>query len=143
MKVKALESFAVLENKKIPAEWIGNPKFLNAYNFEQDKVEPLHDVFDRSSTREIKKIIDQFVQFNFKFLNLGVIDKSFNITKNYGLNDKGEVILIDIGELYDASAKIEHQREIRAWAKHYVAGCIKDIEARKYFVQEMDRCFGL
>ena len=45
MKRKALVSFEILKRRQIPPAWIGNPKFLNELDFEQDKVRPLHDVF--------------------------------------------------------------------------------------------------
>jgi hypothetical protein len=143
LKKVARDSFEVLKKRNIPQEWIGNPTFINQFDFTQDKVQPLHDVFEKSDTETSKKIIDQFVEFNKKLLNLGVIDKSFNITKNYGLNDKHEIVLIDIGELFDDPNKINEQRKDRAWEKHYVAGCIKDKEAQKYFIGEMDREFGI
>ncbi|MFA6295397.1 MAG: hypothetical protein WC666_03160 [Candidatus Paceibacterota bacterium] len=141
MKRKALVSFEILKRKNIPSEWLGNPKFINELDFEQDKAKPLHEVFENSDTEKIKQIIDKFVVFNSQLLEKGVIDKSFNITKNYGLNEKGEIVLIDIGELFDDLNLIKRQCIDRAWDKNYVAGCIGNEEARKYFVQEMDKNF--
>lgn len=143
MKRTALLSFEVLKRNNISDDWIGNPKFLNALDFEQDKVTPIHDVFLNADTLSIKNIIDKFVDFNKQLLKSGIIDKSFNITKNYGLNARGEIILIDIGELFDDSERIDKQRKERAWSKNYVAECIKDEEARNYFITEMDKNFGL
>ena len=142
-KRKAIASFKILKNKDIPLEWIGNPKFLKNLNYEQDKARPLHDVFEKSDTVAIKCIIDQFIVFNKQLLEKGVIDKSFNITKNYGLNEKEELILIDIGELFDSLERIRNQIVRRAWDKSYVAGCIKDKEAREYFIKKMDENFGI
>jgi len=142
-KRKAIASFEILKKSNIPSAWIGNPKFLDNLNYEQDKARPLHDVFEKSDTAAIKDIIDQFIILNKQLLEKGVIDKSFNITKNYGLNEKGELILIDIGELFDDPLRIRKQLINRAWDKNYVAGCIKDQEARKYFIEQMDKHFGL
>jgi hypothetical protein len=143
MKRTALRSFEVLKRNNVSNDWIGHPKFLNAPDFEQDKVIPIHDVFLTADTLSIKNIIDKFIDFNKQLLKSGIIDKSFNITKNYGLNARGEIILIDIGELFDDSERINKQRKERAWSKNYVAGCIKDEEARTYFITEMDKNFGL
>ncbi len=143
MKRKALVSFEILKKRNIPGEFIGNPRFLNTLDFEQDKATPLHDVFDKSKSSEIISIIDRFVIFNKRLLDMGVIDKSFNITKNFGINQKGEIVLIDIGELLDNPEKIRQHCADRVWAKHYVAGCIQDEGARKYFVDEMDKNFGI
>lgn len=143
MKDKADESFEILKRKNVPSEWMANPKFLNKYDFEQDKVTPLHDTFKNSSTEEIKKYIDDFIVLNKKLLELGLIDKSFNITKNYGLDHNGNIVLIDIGEIFDDPDKIKNQFKNRAWDKSYVSGNIEDIEAREYFISEMDKSFKI
>ena len=138
---KALASFEILKNRNIPAAWLGNPKFLNNLDYEQDKTQPLHDVFEKYNTTKIKSIIDNFIAFNKRLLERGIIDKSFNITKNYGLNNDGEIILIDIGELLDSPERIKKRIVDRAWDKNYVAGCIKNEEAREYFIKKMDENF--
>lgn len=141
VKRKAAASFTILKQGKIPPAWIGNPRLLTGLNYEQDKEQPLHDVFEEMNTAEIKKTIDKFVIFNKRLLDIGIIDKSFNITKNFGLNKNDEIILIDIGELFDNPERIKNQLLDRAWDKDYVAGCIKDLEAQKYFIQKMDENF--
>ena len=143
LKRKALTSFKILKENRIPADWIGNPKFLNGLNYEQDKARALGDVFGDCDTASIKLIVDKFVIFNKKLLELGIIDKSFNITKNYGLNVKGDIVLIDIGELFDDPDRIKKQLADRAWDRNYVSGCIQDKEAQEYFIKKMDENFGL
>ncbi len=64
MKRKALTSYEALKRRNVPPEWLGNPKFLNELDFEQDKVEPLHEVFARSDIPTVKRIIDEFVEFD-------------------------------------------------------------------------------
>lgn len=142
MKRKADESFKILQRANIPPEWMANPVFKNKYDFEQDKVIPLHDVFEKLNTDEIRNIIDQFIGLNKKFMNIGVIDKSFNITRNYGINNKNEIVLIDIGELFDKKELIDKQIKNRVWNKSYVSGRIKDKETREYFIKEMDKNFN-
>lgn len=142
-KRKALASLKILKENKIPGAWIGNPKFLQGLDYEQDKARPLHDVFVVSDTETIKFIIDQFIIFNKQLLGLGIIDKSFNITKNYGLNEKRDIVLIDLGELFDDPVRIKKQMADRAWDRNYVAGCIKNKEAREYFIKKMDESFGI
>ncbi|NCA93882.1 MAG: hypothetical protein EOM84_01755 [Sphingobacteriia bacterium] len=142
MKRKADVSFEILKKVNLPQEWMANPKFINKYDFEQDKVIPLHDVFDNLDTNEIKNIINQFIELNKKLMSFGVIDKSFNITKNYGLNNKKEIVLIDIGELFDDKDLIDKQIKNRVWEKSYVGGMIKNKEAQEYFINEMDRNFN-
>jgi hypothetical protein len=141
-KKKARHSFDIIKAKKVPLAWLGNPKLLSGLNYEQDKAQPLHDVFEKAGAERLKAVIDAFIVFNKQLLQNGVIDKSFNITKNFGLNGKGEIILIDIGELFDDPQKIKKQLQDRAWDVSYVSGRIKDMEAREYFVAQMDKHFG-
>jgi len=141
MKRKMDDSLRIIKTKNIPNEWMANPRFINRYDFEQDKVMPLHDIFEKLNTEESKEIINQFISFNKKILEIGVIDKSFNITKNYGINTTGDIVLIDIGELYDDLEMIRKQFNDRVWDKSYVAGCIKNIEVQEYFIREMDKNF--
>ncbi len=143
MKSTAKASFEILKKKQIPSQWVGNPMFLEGLDFEQDKIKPLHEVFEAATIDEAKRVVDLFIVFNKELLSKGVIDKSFNITKNYGINDREEIVLIDIGELFDDPELIERQRRDRAWDKPYVAGCIKNEEVRNYFIQQMNKEFGL
>jgi len=142
-KRKALASFETLKKIQIPSAWLGNPKFLDGLDYEQDKATPLHDIFEKSDTATIKIIIDKFIIFNKQLLENGIIDKSFNITRNFGLDEDGNIILIDIGELFDSPERIKKQFADRAWDKKYVAGEIKNKEAREYFIQRMDENFSL
>lgn len=142
MKRKADVSFEILKRINIPQELMANPKFINKYDFEQDKVVPLHDVFEKLDTDGTKKVIDQFIEFNKKLMSFGVIDKSFNFTRNYGLNNKNEIVLIDIGELFDNKELIDKQIKKRVWNKSYVSGRIKNKLAREYFISEMDKNFN-
>jgi len=143
-KTKALASFETLKNINVPASWLGNPKFLDGLNYEQDLALPLHNIFDNSDTTSIKIIIDKFIVFNKRLLSEhGIIDKSFNITKNFGLDTQGNIILIDLGEIFDNPERIKKQFMDRAWDKKYVAGEIKNKEAREYFIKKMDETFCL
>ena len=142
MRRKAAASFEILKKYDIPSELLANPILKDNYNYEQDKVLALHEAFVHLNTNEIKKIIDQFVKLNKKLMNLGFIDKSFNFTKNYGLNARGEIVLIDIGELIDNEELINKQIKNRVWTKSYISGRIKNKEARGYFINEMDKNFN-
>ena len=140
-KIKALHSFKIVKAGKIPLAWLGNPIFLHGLDYEQDKARPLHEVFEKLEFGSQKAIIDKFIDFNWILLQKGVIDKSFNITKNFGLNNVGEIILIDIGELFDDPQKIKKQLQNRAWSENYVAGHIINTEAREYFLEQMTKKF--
>jgi hypothetical protein len=124
-----------LENWKM-----GNPKILNSLDYEHDKVVPLHDHFGNVDTQAGKQTIDAFIAFNKQLIESGLIDKSFNITKNFGLDVQGRVVLIDIGELFTSPISIEKQIRNRAWSAHYVVDPLPEA-LRAYFVEEMDKAF--
>lgn len=122
-------------------EWLGNPRFVSPLDFEQDYVKPLGELFTRCSIDEGRKIIDNFIAFNQKLLARGIIDKSFNVTKNYGMSSTGDIILIDIGEIFDDPEKIARQIRDKAWVKPYVCNEIANVELRLYFLKRMDEEF--
>ena len=140
MKLKALESFRALKKCNVPIELIGHPRFINSLDYEQDKATVLGEIFGSVSIRGQKKLVDDFVEFNLHLLGYGVIDKSFNITKNFGRNDN-QIILIDIGELPDDTEIIARQIQNRPWTKEYVTSGLKESEVREYFIAEMDKAF--
>ena len=140
MKEKARESFAALKRCSVPDELIGNPHFLNGLDYEQDKVTPLGGLLSSASIRDQKGQIDRFIDFCKVLYGYGLIDKSFNITKNFGVMGQA-VILTDIGELFDDKEIIERQIIKRAWTKAYVTDGISDAEVRAYFIAQMDKTF--
>ena len=121
---------------------MGNPKIINALDYEQDRVQPLHDVLAGADLERGRQIIDDFVNLNKVLVEKRLIDKSFNIAKNFGLDAQGRVILMDLGELYSSQTAIERQIKDRAWAAHYVVKSIPE-KLREYFVKKMDEGFVL
>lgn len=143
LKLKAFHSFELLKKKDLPPSWFGNPTFLNALDYEQDKLVPLHVAFKRLTKDESKKKIDAFIAFAQKLLEYGIVDKFFNIAKNFGINNDGQIILTDIGELVDDPVKIAKLQSERIWAVDYKSRSIEDKELREYFISKMDRHFSL
>ena len=143
LKQAALRSRKILESKSLPPAWLGNPHFVNKLDYEQDNAIPIHTMINQGSLEERKYIIDQFMRFNRQLLEIGVIDKFFNMVRNFGLNHTGEVILIDLGELIIDEEEIAKQRRRRRWAIPYKLQWIQDEEVRAYFIQEMDKYITL
>ncbi|MFA6514787.1 MAG: hypothetical protein WCT42_00790 [Candidatus Paceibacterota bacterium] len=140
--------------KKIGQGWqyttydLGNGRVLKKFHsWSKAYFVMLRDIFpfNKDSSFKIPSFIkiDKFIEFNLKLLNLGVIDKGFNITKNYGIDHKGQIVLIDIGELFDDKELINKQFKNRVWTHSYVGGCIQNKEAQEYFISEMDRNFSI
>lgn len=142
-KHKALHSFEILKNKNIPQELIGNPVFLNRLDYEQDKVTPLHEIFKTHSIEDSKKAVDMFITFNQKLLQHGIIDKYFNISKNFGLNKEGKMILMDIGEIIDYEKEILKLQKMRIWEESFIIKEIKNEDIQKYFLEQMNCYFNV
>lgn len=142
LRKKAARSFDILRKKNLPAKWFRNPLFLSGLDYEQDKLIPLHRVFETHSLAESKQVIDLFIEFNKRLIHEGIIDKFFNISKNFSLNAEGEMVLTDLGELEDDEQKILKRRKERVWAVDYKLKWIRNKELRSYFVEQMDAHFG-
>ena len=136
-KNTALGSIKKIKETKMDLSLFGNPKILNDLDYEQDNVIPLRRYFKTLSLEEGTRTIDEFVVFNQMLVKNSLIDKSFLIGKNYGVNAQGKVILIDIGELYSAPESIKKQLALKPWDIGYVTSTIPK-RFRRYFVQEMN-----
>lgn len=136
----ALGSIKKIKETTLSPALFGNSKILNELDYEQDKVIPLHVYFEKLSLEEGKSVIDRFITFNLFLLQNRLIDKSFLIGKNYGIDSRGEIILIDIGELYSADESIQRQIGLKPWDHEYVTSSIPK-RFRQYFVSEMNKHF--
>ena len=69
-----------------------------------------------------------------------MIDKSFNFTKNYGIDSHGKLILIDLGELFFDSKEIREQIKRKPWARPQFLKKLSR-EQREYFLRVMEQRF--
>jgi len=134
----ALDSIQKIQQTTMDMTMFGNPKILNELDYEQDKVIPLSTYFKTLSLEQGKKTIDVFIDFNLILIKNRLMDKSFLIGKNYGINASGNIILTDIGELYSSDERIKHQIDIRTWDIYYVTSTIPK-KFRKYFIEQMNK----
>jgi hypothetical protein len=140
-KLTARDSMEKIQHPVLELWMMGNPRVLNGLDYEQDKVTPLLKYFRTINAERGKVVIDAFVGFNRMLVDKRLIDKSFNITKNFGIDSLNRIVLIDLGELYSSDAAIRKQLQNRAWASFYVT---KDVprSLRRYFLQKMDAAFS-
>lgn len=143
MDIEVQNSFRIIQKGKIPLDLLANPVLLGGYDYTQDFCIPLYVVFQNISTEKGKDIIDRFIAFSLKLLDLGVIDLSFRMPTNFGLTKDGDVVLLDIGEIQDDREIIIQQRKARYWQLPYIDASIKDKEVCAYYRKQMDTFFGL
>lgn len=140
MRNNAVKSFEFLDKNYVDNALLENFTRIDELDFGQDRVISLKEYFETHSIDESKNIIDDFVKLSQNFLRQGFIDKAMKIGKNFGINDQGRVILIDIGEIWFKKDEVQKRIRIRTWA---VAGNCEEVPfaLKKYYLQEMDKIF--
>ncbi len=135
-------SFQKIQDMKISPELIGNPRILeNGIDYEQDYVESVSHYLRRVSLEEGRKVVDAFLSFTDKLIDLRFVDKSFNLGSNFGIKPDGTFAIIDIGEIYSHPENIQKEIDRRPWAQPYVFNSIPTQELQHYFIQSMDAHF--
>ena len=134
----AIDSIKKISITSLNMSFFGNPKILNELDYEQDKVIPLHSYFKKLTLEQGKLIIDKFIDLNLILIKNRLMDKSFLIGKNYGIDEKGNIILTDIGEIFSSVEKIKRQIEVKPWEINYVTHTIPK-KFRNYFVEQMNK----
>lgn len=136
IKTDARFSLEIIKSRDLDPAWFGNIKVLEGLDIEQDMIEPLHVLFRVLNEIKCREIIDKFIDFNKKLLDKGIGDKTFNIAKNFGLNKNGEVIFMDIGEIYEGE-KLAEQIRKKVWTRKYVVSYVPD-HSQQYFLDKME-----
>ncbi len=144
MKNNATKSLNFLDQFLIQhpmqAVLFGNLKRIGELDIEQDKVIPLKIYLKNCSAEESKIIIDKFVELCRLFFKYGFMDKSLKVGENFGIDKNGQIILMDIGEIWFDEKSVERQIKNRVWTSWWWMRCIPR-SLRKYYVQEMDKVF--
>lgn len=142
LRIKAVNSLLWIKDTNLDLSLFGNPKILNGIDFEQDLVTPLDTYIASISTEQGKHTIDEFIRLNKFLISNDVVDKSFLIGKNYGIDRNQKVILTDIGELFVGKEKIETQIKLKPWDHPYVTETLPK-RLQQYFIEEMNKNFDL
>jgi transglutaminase/protease-like cytokinesis protein 3 len=101
--------------EKIPHSLLGNPRFINKVEYEQDKAVLLMDYFTTHSTEENKVVIDKYSALVKEFLKYGVHDYVYKFKNSYGINSNGEVVFIDFNEVTFSKDKTLEYIKIKEW----------------------------
>ncbi|MCB9806144.1 hypothetical protein H6775_03225 [Candidatus Nomurabacteria bacterium] len=136
MEKVAKQSFDIYKNLDLDKKYFANAEIKDGLNYEQDKLIPLGDYFKTHTEEEGRFVIDEFVDFNKFLISENICDKSFNITKNFGIYEDGTIALIDIGELYIGDM-VKRQINLKIWQKHYVLNFLP-LNLQSYFLEKME-----
>lgn len=144
MKDSAIKSLDFLENflGQHPEykALFGNFERIGELDIEQDKVVPLKIYFKNHLTEENKIFIDKFVELCRIFFKFGFMDKALKVGENFGINKDGQVILMDIGEIWFDKDSVKKQIKNRVWTSWWWMRCVPR-ELREYYIREMDKVF--
>lgn len=143
LRIKAHHSIEFLKESNLPLSWFSNPLFTENLDYEQDMVTDLQTVLNNSLSKDSKELLDKTAVFCKVLAQNGVIDKFFNVSKNFGVDKNGNIVMIDIGELVTAPDKIQEQIESRPWASEAHSEKITQSNLRRYFIDRMDSLFGV
>lgn len=136
----ACRSLSTLRSHTLEPWMLANPTLRDDDSYEQDKVTPLDLLLRSASREEGERLIDAFVAFNRELVSAHLIDKSFDIGNNFGLDSQRRVVLIDLGELVCEREAIEAQMRARIWSAHYVLSGVPQ-RLHAYFLAKMDEAF--
>lgn len=141
-KKYAEKSLKLIKTTDLPQSMFGNPLVLDRLAYEQDYVTSLSKFFQKEDLDKSMKKIDECVAFVKKLYSIGIAERYFNIPDNFGINDKGEVILIDLGEICTDLDEIKRQIEKRVWSAPDVLSKIP-VELHTYYIDRMNREFNV
>lgn len=139
-KTSAVRSLKIILDCTLDKNIFGNPKIVGTLDYEQDIMIPLSVFFKSSTVEKGQDIIDEFIDFNKFLVKNKIIEKNFNIADNFGLNNLGNITLIDIGEICTDEQEINKSIKKRVWSARDVTNRLP-FDLREYYIKKMDKAF--
>lgn len=110
--------------------YLGSPTFYKGGMYSQQKVQTLDSVFARQTHEENVRLLEEYACALLKEWEYGFAEGVFNLTLNNGLNTKGQLVLIDFGEVIFDQAEVKkciaEKRWLNSWS--YKSGMPKDLQ---------------
>ncbi|MBT4376297.1 hypothetical protein HOD29_02880 [archaeon] len=110
---------------------------INEDRIFQDKVHPISKEIGFSFEKG-KRLIDSYYDLIFKMWKQGFAEKVYKFVENYGVNSRGEVVLIDFAEMRFSKEDVAKDILRKRWMK--VNSDKRKIKGklRKYYKQKME-----
>jgi len=124
------------KKNKFTKKLLGNPKFTKE-GVIQNKVDPLGNVFGRS-VEEDKKLVDKYVDFVISCWKEGFADRIYNIDNNFGVDKKGNIVLMDFFEISTRKSDVQNQIKIKRWEKSAWYRFRISRRLKKYYKEKME-----
>jgi len=140
MKNNAIKSFDYLDNINIDKKLLGDFERRQGLDYEQDKALSIKEYLKDVSEDETRRVVDKFIGLVKIFWEIGFIDKAMKVGKNFGVNKNGEVVLIDLGEIWYKDESIKQRLKKRIWAGRDNMDGLPE-KVRPYYIKKMDEIF--
>jgi hypothetical protein len=124
----------LLKNQSLPAELIGNPKFLRGFNYTQDKVTPIGEYFKTHNLRQNKKVLKDYILLEHTLWQYGISDDARKLTLNNGVDKDGNVILMDFGECTFQKRRVATDIKNNNWLSKYSLRGLVDQRLREFMI---------
>lgn len=136
IKEERRKSLERLKDSNLPKEILAN------YSFEdkriiQSEVTPIKQILDESNISRQRRIIDDFIEFTIKCWKFGFSEKTYNFTVNHGVDEKGNIVLMDFGEITFSKERIKHDIENQVWLDKHAYNERISKELKPYFKKQM------
>jgi len=119
---------------------LGNPKFNNSTDFEQDKVILLMDYLDTHSFKENKLIVDKYITLIENLLTFGIHDYVYKFKNGYGVSQNGEVIFIDFNEVTFSKHKVLSLATANHWHNEAQYRKYEEGDLKQYLGKRLGEC---
>lgn len=118
-----------------------DPKLLAGLQFAgevilQDKIVIVEDALKKTTNPEA--IVDGYIDAIHRGWQAGVHEMSFNFTINNGIDNSGNVVITDIGELTFDKNVVSRQVEAKFWKSSWSPSRLRK-ELCEYYFQKMDQ----
>lgn len=106
---------SLLQQNILPAHFLGNPIFINASDYTQDKAIVVGPYYNEHSLEENKVMIEKYISLTHELWQYGIADTIFNFTVNNGVTNNGDVIQLDFGECTFELSEISQLIKDQLW----------------------------
>ncbi|MDD2786061.1 MAG: hypothetical protein PHS79_04195 [Patescibacteria group bacterium] len=123
----------------IDGELFGNPEFSQRAMYTQDKVMTLGEYILHHNSGQNRRILHRYAKSIIRAWEYGLGETVFNFSINSGINKKGKVIFIDLGEFTFNKARIRRIINTRRWLKSWSFTSMTDLKLKKHYQKVMEK----
>ncbi len=105
----------ILAAYRIHKSLLGSPVFKKNGSYTQNKIVTLDAYFENHNISENEKVVDKYVEFVHHLWMAGMCDGTFKFLENNGINNEGDLVQLDFGEMIFTKEKVISLIESKKW----------------------------